>query len=211
MVGIYLIKNKVNNCCYIGQSTNITRRWRQHKEAAVNNEEAPLYAAMRKYGIDNFDFSVLEECAVEELNNKEIEYIEKFNSYKQGYNQTRGGNQYSHNIKISDEELEEIIELLTKTDIPQKEIAKQFDVGEDTISEINTGKSRHQPGLLYPLREHKRATCMDCGVKIYYNAVRCAKCSKKAQRKVDRPTKEQLYQELKNSNFLAVGRKYGPR
>lgn len=209
MIGIYLIQNKLNGHCYVGQSVDIHRRWRQHREAAKNNEYAPLYLTMRKYGIENFDFSILEECEIEELDNKEIQYIEQFNSYSQGYNQTRGGSQYSHNVRLTDEDLERIIELLLNSNKTQREIAKQFEVGEDTISEINTGKSRHQAGLHYPLRENKKTTCIDCGAKIYYNATRCEKCSQIARRKVERPTKEQLYQDLVDTNFSAVGRKYG--
>lgn len=210
MIGIYLIQNKINGHCYVGQSIDIARRWRSHRNSAENNENSPLYRAMRKYGIENFDFLILEECLVEELDEKEILYINKYNSYFDGYNQTLGGAQYSHNVKISDTDYEEIVDFLVNSNLSQKDIAKKFSVGEDTISEINTGKSRHCDNFVYPLRKnHKKHYCIDCGVEVYPGAQRCQSCNQKAQRKTERPSKEQLYQEVKSLGFSAVGRKYG--
>lgn len=209
MIGIYLITNKINGRCYVGQSVDIIRRWRQHKEVA-HREQAPLYKAIQKYGIENFDFCVLEECSREELDSKEIQYIEQYNSYFCGYNQTRGGNQYSHNVKLSDVDFEKIVDLLKNTTIPQKDIAELFSVGEDTISEINTGKSRHSSNLLYPIRiNYAKHFCIDCGKEILCESKRCVSCNGKIQRKVERPSKEILYQEIKMTSFSAVGRKYG--
>ena len=57
--GIYKIENQVNQKVYIGQSTNITTRWRRHRSEASNlNNSYPLYCAMRKYGLDNFSFEI---------------------------------------------------------------------------------------------------------------------------------------------------------
>lgn len=209
MIGIYLITNKINGRYYVGQSVDITRRWRQHKEVAYH-EHAPLYKAIQKYGIENFDFCVLEECSKEELDSKEIQYIEQYNSYFCGYNQTRGGNQYSHNVKLSDADFEKIVDLLQNTTIPQKDIAELFSVGEDTISEINTGRSRHSSNLLYPIRvNYVKHFCIDCGKEILCESKRCVSCNGKIQRKAERPSKEVLYQEIKMTSFSAVGRKYG--
>lgn len=96
MIGIYKITNTLNNKCYIGQSVDIERRWRHHKETMNNphieayNKE--LYKDMRSFGLDNFLFEVLEECFLEELNDKEKYWIRYYNSYEKGYNLTRGGN-----------------------------------------------------------------------------------------------------------------------
>ena len=85
MIGIYKIENLITNKIYIGQSTSIERRWKDHKNTAFNENDKsynyPLYKAIRKYGVDNFSFEVLEECEIEELNEKEKFYISKFNSF----------------------------------------------------------------------------------------------------------------------------------
>jgi group I intron endonuclease len=69
MIGIYKITNIINNHCYIGQSRNIQKRWKNHISASHNcNEksyEYPLYRAIRKYGVENFSFDILEETTVE--------------------------------------------------------------------------------------------------------------------------------------------------
>ena len=77
MIGIYLIKNNINGKVYIGQSTNIYERWSEHKRIAKNDLtiKYPLYLAMRKYGIENFTFSIIEECSQELLNEREIYWI----------------------------------------------------------------------------------------------------------------------------------------
>ena len=106
MIGIYKITNKVNNKCYIGQSTNIERRWVDHQVPSVwNNPRSesynyPLYIAFRKYNLNNFTFEIIEECLPEELNEKEVYWIKYYNSYLQGYNQTPGGNNTSTTIPI---------------------------------------------------------------------------------------------------------------
>ena len=50
-----------------------------------------LYKAIAKYGKDNFYIELLEETTLDKLNEREIYYIEKFDSYKNGYNSTNGG------------------------------------------------------------------------------------------------------------------------
>ena len=66
----------------------------------------------------NFNFEILEECDVNELDNKEIAYIKQFNSYFDGYNQTQGGSGSSGTIvKISLNDLYEIYDLLLNSNI----------------------------------------------------------------------------------------------
>lgn len=90
MIGIYKITNKINAKWYIGQSNDIERRWREHKNCGINkskNTEYPLYRAIRKYGIDNFEFEILEECHLEELLKLEQRYYDHFISGRNTYNQ----------------------------------------------------------------------------------------------------------------------------
>jgi len=56
MIGIYKITNKINGKVYIGQSIDIERRFRDHKNCTAKNL---LSAAIKEYGLENFDFEVL--------------------------------------------------------------------------------------------------------------------------------------------------------
>jgi group I intron endonuclease len=87
MTGIYLIRNKINGKTYIGQSLNIQRRFWDHR--CVSHEtNVHLRHSLKKYGKENFEYIVLEECSPEMLDDREIYYIEK---YKPEYNVTKGG------------------------------------------------------------------------------------------------------------------------
>lgn len=60
----------------------------------INSEPNALHNAMKKYGTDNFIFSILEECGLEQLDQREIFWIQKLNTYLHGYNMTNGGQKY---------------------------------------------------------------------------------------------------------------------
>lgn len=91
--GIYKITNQLDNLCYIGQSVNISDRWKQHAKCGLgidtpaNNK---LYKAMMEDGLWNFSFEILETCSKEELNEKEKYYIQLYQSYEYGYNLNTG-------------------------------------------------------------------------------------------------------------------------
>lgn len=120
MIGIYKIENLINGKVYIGQSVDIKGRWNEHKlvnsrasKDALKRQKYPLYLAFEKYGLDNFSFEVIEECPVEELNEKEQFYIKKYNSYidfpnSNGYNLTLGGD---GTRKVTEEQILNILKL----------------------------------------------------------------------------------------------------
>lgn len=151
MIGIYKITNLLNQKVYIGQSIDIEQRWKKH---CLTKDTCAIHKAIQKYGKENFSFEILEECREEELNDKEIYYINKYNSYINGYNMTLGGEGASHPVKLSDKEVLQIKEFLSQTQIPIKEIAKKFSVSDNTISSINLGKSRRQDDESYPIRKN---------------------------------------------------------
>lgn len=93
MIGIYKITNKINNKTYIGQSKDIQRRWKQHINNSKNIKHSsyfnPLYVDFRKYGIENFDFEILqtfEKYNKIELDKAELSFMKKFNTLQNGYN-----------------------------------------------------------------------------------------------------------------------------
>ena len=111
MIGIYKITNKINNHSYIGLSTKVEERWKYHQSPYNQQRESykSLYKAFKKYGIENFTFEILEECSIQELGEKEKYYITKYDTYKNGYNMTTGGEDNvgsAHpNHKLTDEDV----------------------------------------------------------------------------------------------------------
>lgn len=94
MAYIYKITNKLNQKSYIGKTLEtIEYRWKQHKHDSQSRikESRPLYAAMRKYGIENFLIEELEECSADVVNDREIYWINYYDTYHNGYNATLGG------------------------------------------------------------------------------------------------------------------------
>ena len=95
MTGIYLITNMVNGKIYVGQAVDIEKRWGYHK-AKLNggyHSNKHLQRAWNKYGADSFSFTVLTECAEEQLNTMEEYFIFCLDSYdsRVGYNKNYGG------------------------------------------------------------------------------------------------------------------------
>lgn len=93
MIGIYKITNLLNGKCYIGQSIDIEKRWSEHK-SIYNHPRCSnyhIYKAFRKYGIENFSFSVIEECEQSMLDDREKFWVQHYDSFKNGYNMTIGG------------------------------------------------------------------------------------------------------------------------
>lgn len=133
ITGIYKIENQINGKVYIGQSVNITKRWQEHRSRAFNSSDRCynlyLYKAIRKYGLNNFSFEILEECPESELNSREIFYISLFNSSNKdnGYNLTKGG------ASILKYNYEEIYQSWNKG-LTCKELQEKFQCSSGVIS-----------------------------------------------------------------------------
>ena len=93
---IYKHTNKINGKVYIGQTKQSpTERWRSGNGYKNN---VYFYHSIQKYGWDNFEHEIIEKGidSVKLANAREIYYIDKFNSYKNGYNLTSGGDNRDH-------------------------------------------------------------------------------------------------------------------
>ena len=77
--GIYKITNTITGDFYIGSSKNVKRRWAAHKWSSTWNEcpNNPMYQDMQKYGIEKFEFQVIEEVEEDKLKEAEQQFIEK--------------------------------------------------------------------------------------------------------------------------------------
>ena len=149
MAYIYQITNDVNQKIYIGKTENsIEKRFKEHCLDAFRerNEKRPLYNAMRKYGIEHFYIELIEETDNPE--EREIYWIEKKQSFKNGYNATIGGD----GRKYID------YDLVVKTyqDLQNiKLVAKQLHHDESTISKILKEKNIDIKSSIEWMRENR--------------------------------------------------------
>lgn len=227
MVGIYKFTNKINGNSYIGQSVNIRRRYNNHKtNCKCKRDDMYFTRALREFGFWNFEFEVLEECSREELNQKEQYYINKYNTiYPNGYNKELGGNP-GHIVGLSSaEDVESITRLLLDTDMSAMEIAEMFNVSDQTVYDINSGKTWVRDGILYPIRQRrycpdgvpprtlnskKEYFCESCGSRLYERTKTglCKTCYDEIS-SAHIPSKETLYSLLQQHSFVYVGKMYG--
>ena len=98
--GIYCIKNTINGKCYIGQAIKLQKRLKAHWKnfSSDSYSHIVIYKAFKKYGIENFELTILKTISdslsqrtKKELDELEKFYIEKYDSYNNGYNSTLGG------------------------------------------------------------------------------------------------------------------------
>ena len=164
MKGIYKFTNKINGKSYIGQSQDLETRYKTHLRN-FNKESAPMYnglfyRAIRKYGIENFNYEILiqsDTFTKDELNEYEIYYINKFSTYgENGYNMNKGGNFTSTDKKLTEEQVLKIKDALLHSEITLRKLGEIYDVSESLINMINSGKVWSSVGSVdFPLRKDK--------------------------------------------------------
>lgn len=91
--GIYMITNTKNGKPYIGQARNLNERLKTHIKSGlgIDTPNAYLYTEMTRDGVENFTFEILETCEVEQLNEREIYYIDFYKTQEFGNNEKAGG------------------------------------------------------------------------------------------------------------------------
>jgi group I intron endonuclease len=135
---IYCISNTTNNKVYIGQTRQTIRRrfmchiWEAKREN--NLSDTKLNRAILKYGCDNFNVEEIHKCPIDELDKWEQYYIEKYDSFKNGYNSTIGGSGALG---------------LTRSDEVKQKI-REFQIEHNKNPEVRLNKSIHLSGDLHP-------------------------------------------------------------
>lgn len=92
--GVYKITDQISKEAYIGRAVNVAKRWSEHIKcgcgASVAANANQLYAAMRRDGIENFSFELLESCLPQELDEKERFFIDLYAADIIGLNSKKG-------------------------------------------------------------------------------------------------------------------------
>lgn len=133
---IYGIQNQINSKWYVGQSIYYPKeRWRV-EIAGYPQHNMVISKAINKYGVENFNFCLLEENIDElKLDEREIFWIAKKDSYYHGYNSTKGGK--SHVGYRIPYEMEEIVDFyVTHPKMSCRDVAKHFNIFHETVSAI---------------------------------------------------------------------------
>lgn len=141
ITGIYKIVHKESGKCYVGLSVNIYQRWVAHKSFYKSGQRrSSIYNALKKYGIDAFEFAVVEECHKDILEEREKFWIKELDSVNNGYNLTWGG---ESNKNVSEETRQKMSELRKGVKQSPEEIEKRISKirGIKRTPEQNAAKS----------------------------------------------------------------------
>jgi len=134
---IYIIRNKINNKVYIGQTTlTLEERFKKHiYDSKGRTKHRPLYIAFDKYGIENFYIELIEDCATELADEREQFWIKKYNSYRDGgYNATIGGSFYEPYDY-------DYVANLIKSGLTTKEIVKKIGCCKQLVYRVANSKN----------------------------------------------------------------------
>lgn len=148
MIGyLYIITNKVNGKKYIGRTNDINRRITRHfiDLKRGNHHSHKLQRAFNKYGKDNFivTYDTFINISEEELAQKQIEAIETYDSYYNGYNETFGGEGHSTIFDFETSVL--IFQLGQRYDGIKRMVARYYNCDHSTITNI---MNRQELGLI---------------------------------------------------------------
>jgi group I intron endonuclease len=163
MIGIYKIRNIINDKFYIGSAKDIKRRWRRHKCGLRGNkhENLVLQRAWNKYGEENFVFEIVEICEMKELLELEQKYLDLKPQYNIGI-VASGGDNITNNPNRDD-----II----------KNIKNSLKLRVDNMNENERKMRFSMPKEKNPnWKGGKTYNYCKCGKKISPKSIHCNKC-----------------------------------
>lgn len=156
---IYKITNKINHKVYIGQTVqkNPKMRWYAHCDYVRKGRKSYLYDSMRKYGIENFSWEVIDNANnIDELNEKEQVWLGHYRKIAVVYNNREAGGNKLHNPK-SIEKMREA---------QKKAHARRKALGTDTWTRRDGGPMKG--------KKQARVSCLCCkteaGVNIFFKS-----------------------------------------
>lgn len=174
---------------YIGQTIH-SLQWRinGHLQCVKRGTNRKLYNAIRKYGWDNFEYGIICNCSsIQELNQKETEYIIKYDTYKSGYNMGLGGDNnvmFSEEIKTKHSNIMNTKDVRNKISKTMKKFRQEKGFSKETrdkISEKLKG-NEHFKGKHHKLEsiqkisqsKYKKVACRNNLISLTFDSVKQA-------------------------------------
>jgi len=210
---IYLITNKITNEKYVGQTKNsIYVRFSEHIKSYKRIPNRKLYKNMLQYGINNFEPTLLEECDNSLLDEKEIEWIKKIDTFNNGLNETPG--------KISFKQKENKDD--SKTAIQKKYGQKIYRIDAETGEILQEYPSQMEAGRW--LKENKLSNIADLRKLSYHLSIAAKNHYKlggfywqtlemplrqRANKIEEIITREELKDKIRVQSFVSIGKEYG--
>ena len=160
-----MIINTINEKAYIGQTVqNVRKRWYDHVSQAksIKCKQGPLQKAILKYGRDVFKVELLEEGIPRDLLDEiEISYVAKFDTYHNGYNATVGGQRNTGSQKHY---------VPTKEHIAKRTLAvkgKKYNWSKESLEAVRQAKiGKNNPNYG---KKAKRVICEFCNKDVAKN------------------------------------------
>ena len=149
---IYLISNDVNNKLYVGQTIQtLNKRFNGHCCYSKSDRSVNMYIkrAIHKYGKDKFHITLIEECPINLLNDREKYWIAFYDSYNNGYNLTKGGqdSNYSNLHRLEDTvDIKKFTEYIIEFRPLAIEVASHFGISKCSV--YNLIKRLDNPNLV---------------------------------------------------------------
>jgi group I intron endonuclease len=156
--GIYKITNLINNKTYIGESTDIIKRWYMYKKLHCKNQ-IKLYRSFTKYGVQNHKFEVIMYCDYKDLKYFESCFQEIYNCIEKGLNLKYTGRDEIKG-KCSNETKNKIRQSLIKAfknpkirkKISESKKGKKYsEEAKKNMSEAQ--KKLHKSGYIHPMKK----------------------------------------------------------
>jgi group I intron endonuclease len=155
---VYKISNSVNDMIYIGSTIDLKKRWQVHQYSAKKLFNSTLYDAMREIGTDKFQIEILEECEENILIERELFWINHYNSFfPNGYNihlpkkrsSTQIGPYYTLHIRVSPSELNKF-KLLKEGGYSVRKVIELLLADSLNLPPITVYDKRNEEPLLIP-------------------------------------------------------------
>lgn len=140
MIGIYKITNPSGKI-YIGKTSDYKKRLKYYYKLNCK-QQVKIYNSLKKHGPENHIFEIIEECSIEQLNEREIYWINEFKSVETGLNLTYGGD--GGNLSKESKELKRLnsMKSIYQFDLNGNFIKKHRGASE-AINDLNKGNSNN--------------------------------------------------------------------